>query len=215
MGIVNLAEEETDNNELIEHIVSDFIGGIEHGILVGNLAYCLAVRMCLSKEESYELKLAGMLHDVGKIKLSKYLYGRNTDNFSVEEIKYMRMHSKISYDVLKKYEYSDNIMNVVLSHHECFDGSGYPGNLKGDDIPLGARILKVVDSFAALISDRPYRKAFDMDTAMDIMIENIKNVDMKVFIEFQRMIHDDETIEIINNSKLCLDDLDLSDILNS
>ena len=126
----------------------------------------------------------------------------------------MGMHSKISYDVLKKYDYSDNIMEVVLLHHECYDGSGYPDNLKGTDIPLGARILKVTDEFAALISERPYRKAFDIDTAVNILIEEIKNLDMRVFIEFQRMIHEEETFEIIRNSKVDLENLSLKDILS-
>ena len=154
-----------------------------------------------------------MMHDIGKLKLSEYLYGRNSGELSVEEMKYMRMHSKISFDVLKNYDYSDNIMDVVLSHHECFDGSGYPNGLVGEQIPLGARILKVADEFAALISDRPYRKAFDIDTAVTIMIDEIKNMDMRVFLLFQRLIHEDSTIELINNSRLDIDDLDISDIL--
>ena len=155
MGHNNINDE-----ELLEYIVKDFKSGIQHGILVANLTYELAKRMGLSESECYELKIAGMLHDIGKLKLSEYLYGRNSVELSVEEMKYMRMHSKISFDVLKNYDYSDNIMKVVLWHHECYDGSGYPDNLKGTDIPIGARILKVTDEFAALISDRPYRKAF-------------------------------------------------------
>ena len=79
--------------------------------------------------------------------------------------------------------------------------------------PLGARILKVADEFAALISDRPYRKAFDIDTAVTIMIDEIKNMDIRVFLLFQRLIHEDSTIELINNSRLDIDDLDISDIL--
>jgi HD-GYP domain-containing protein (c-di-GMP phosphodiesterase class II) len=79
---------------------------------------------------------------------------------------------------------------------------------------MGARILRVVDEFAALISDRPYRKAFDMNTAMDIMIDDVKNNDMKVFLEFQRMIHEKDTMDIINNSKINLDELKISDILS-
>ena len=97
--------------------------------------------------------------------------------------------------------------------HECFDGSGYPNGLVGEQIPLGARILKVADEFAALISDRPYRKAFDIDTAVTIMIDEIKNMDIRVFLLFQRLIHEDSTIELINNSRLDIDDLDISDIL--
>ena len=118
-----------------------------------------------------------------------------------------------AYDYLKKYDYSPFIMSTVLSHHECFDGSGYPDNLSGEDIPFGARILRVVDEFAALISDRPYRKAFDIDTAVDIIIEEIKNMDMKIFIEFQRMIHEESTLKLIEVSKLNFEDLDMSDIL--
>ena len=117
-------------------------------------------------------------------------------------------------DVLKKYDYSDNIMEVVLLHHECYDGSGYPDGLVGEDIPMGARILKVTDEFAALISDRPYRKAFDIDTAVSIMIDEVKNLDMKVFILFQRLIHEESTLELIKNSRIDIDDLDISDILD-
>lgn len=203
-----------NENEHLQYIFNDYKSGIEHGILVANLTYELAKRLKLDERECYELKIAGMMHDIGKLKLSEYLYGRNSVELSVEEMKYMRMHSKISFDVLKNYEYSDNIMKVVLWHHECYDGSGYPDNLKGTGIPLGARILKVADEFAALISDRPYRKAFDVDTAVNILIEEIKNLDMKVFIEFQRMIHEEETFEIIRNSKVDLENLSLKDILS-
>ena len=202
-----------NNSELIDYIVNDFKSGIKHGVLVANLTFALAKEYGMSDDEAYELKLAAMMHDIGKLKLSEYLYGRTNESLPEEEKKYMSMHSKISYDVLKKYDYSDNIMNIVLSHHECYDGSGYPDGLAGEDIPVGARILKVTNEFAALISDRPYRKAFDIDTAVSIMIDEVKNVDMKVFILFQRLIHEDSTLELIKNSTIDIDDLDISDIL--
>lgn len=202
-----------NNSELIDYIVNDFKGGIKHGVLVANLTFALAKEYGMSDDEAYELKLAAMVHDIGKLKLSEYLYGRTNESLPEEEKKYMSMHSKISYDVLKKYDYSDNIMNIVLSHHECYDGSGYPDGLAGEDIPVGARILKVTDEFSALISDRPYRKAFDIDTAVSIMIDEVKNVDMKIFILFQRLIHEDSTLELIKNSAIDIDDLDISDIL--
>lgn len=202
------------NNELIDYVVNDFKSGIKHGVLVANLTYALAKEYGMSEAESYELKVAAMVHDIGKLKLSEYLYGRTNEGLPEEEKKYMSMHSKISYDVLKKYDYSDNIMEVVLSHHECYDGSGYPDGLVGEDIPIGARILKVTDEFAALISDRPYRKAFDIDTAVSIMIDEVKNLDMKVFILFQRLIHEESTLELIKNSRIDIDDLDISDILD-
>ena len=201
-----------NNSELIDYIVNDFKSGIKHGVLVANLTFALAKEYGMSDDEAYELKLAAMVHDIGKLKLSEYLYGRTNESLPEEEKKYMSMHSKISYDVLKKY-YSDNIMNIVLSHHECYDGSGYPDGLAGEDIPVGARILKVTDEFSALISDRPYRKAFDIDTAVSIMIDEVKNVDMKIFILFQRLIHEDSTLKLIKNSAIDIDDLDISDIL--
>ena len=202
------------NNELIDYVVNDFKSGIKHGVLVANLTYALAKEYGMSEAEAYELKVAAMVHDIGKLKLSEYLYGRTNESLPEEEKKYMSMHSKISYDVLKKYDYSDNIMEVVLSHHECYDGSGYPNGLVGEDIPIGARILKVTDEFAALISDRPYRKEFDIDTAVSIMIDEVKNLDMKAFILFQRLINEESTLELIKNSRIDIADLDISDILD-
>ncbi len=202
-----------ENEDLLGYIINDFKSGLIHGVLVANLSYELAKRLGVDESYANDIKQAGLIHDIGKLKLSQYLYGRDSRSLSIEEMKYMRMHSKISYDVLKKYGYPDSVMEIVLRHHECYDGSGYPDNMSGENIPLGARILKVADEFAALIADRPYRKAFDIDTAVDIMIEEIKNMDMLVFIEFQRMIHEESTLKLIENSKLELDDLDISDIL--
>ena len=68
--------------------------------------------------------------------------------------------------------------------------AGYPSNLSGKEIPLGARILRVCDVYAALSSDRPYRKAFDITTVIDLMIDEIKNFDMEVFLAFQRVVHE-------------------------
>ncbi len=202
-----------ENEDLLGYIINDFKSGLIHGVLVANLSYELAKRLGVDESYANDIKQAGLIHDIGKLKLSQYLYGRDSRSLSIEEMKYMRMHSKISYDVLKKYGYPESVMEIVLRHHECYDGSGYPDNMSGENIPLGARILKVADEFAALIADRPYRKAFDIDTAVDIMIEEIKNMDMLVFIEFQRMIHEESTLKLIENSKLELDDLDISDIL--
>ena len=101
-----------NENEHLQYIFNDYKSGIEHGILVANLTYELAKRLKLDERECYELKIAGMMHDIGKLKLSEYLYGRNSGELSVEEMKYMRMHSKISFDVLKNYDYSDNIMKL-------------------------------------------------------------------------------------------------------
>ena len=107
-------------------------------------------------------------------------------------MKYVRMHPRLGYDLLMRYDFSDDVIETILYHHENYDGSGYPENLSGDQIPLGARILRVCDVYAALTSDRPYRRAFDADAAVELMIDEVKNFDIKVFLAFQRVIHEEQ-----------------------
>ena len=182
-----------------EIIIGDFTDGLEHGCKVASLSYEVANEMGLATEECDDIRMAGFLHDIGKIRLSRYLYGRNKAGLDVEEIQYMRMHAELSYEIVKENGFNSNTCNIVLHHHENFDGSGYPSNLKGDDIPLGARVLRVADAFIALVSDRPYRAAFDTESAVEIMIEDIKNYDMEVFIAFQRVINTTDIDSIIGN----------------
>lgn len=104
-------------------------------------------------------------------------------------MKYVRQHSLYSYKVLREAGYDDNISKAVFYHHENYDGSGYPDNLRGENIPWMARILRTCDVFAALTSNRSYRKAFDTKQAVEIMIEEVSNYDMKVFLTFQRILH--------------------------
>ena len=167
----------------------NLISELKHGIVVSNLAYDVAKELGLSEEVCHELAIAGMLHDIGKLKLTGYINGQEEDPLVIEELKYVRMHSALGYEELKDQGYSDFILQSILFHHENYDGSGYPANKAGEEIPLGARILRVCDVFAALSSDRPYRKAFDMATAMELMIDEVKNFDMQVFLAFQRVVH--------------------------
>ena len=170
----------------------DVTEGINHGIRVSNLAYCVAKELGLYEEQCHELALAGMMHDIGKLYVSGYLYGRDKDTLKIEEMKYVRLHPRLGYDELMRLDFSDFVLESILYHHENYDGSGYPENLAGDQIPLGAKILRVCDVYAALTSDRPYRSAFDSDTAVELMIDEVKNFDMKVFLAFQRAIHEAE-----------------------
>ena len=165
---------------------------INHGVRVSNLAYRVAKRLGCYENICKELAVAGMLHDIGKLKVASYLYGRTEDTLGVEEMRYVRMHSRLGYEILMREDYSDFIIESVLYHHEHYDGSGYPENLEAEDIPIGARILRVCDVYAALTSDRPYRKAFDEETAVELMIDEVKNFDMRVFLAFQQTIHQEE-----------------------
>lgn len=185
-----------EEEEIEDIILEDMEYAVNHGIVVSNLAYLLSMELGLEEEYSYMMAMAGMLHDIGKLKLSKYLYGRKKDSLKIEEIKYVRMHSNFGFDVLKEKGYSEQILQSVYHHHENYDGSGYPDNLKGDSIPLGARILRNCDVYAALTSSRPYRTAFSTEVAMELMIDEVKNFDMKIFLAFQRVVNSDDFYEI-------------------
>ena len=182
---------DTINNYLSE----DLNAGLMHAICVSDLAGKLARELGLPEKEVHEIALAGMLHDIGKLKISRYIYGRQEDTMQIEETRYIRRHAQLGEQILRQEGFSDNICNMVLYHHENYDGSGYPFNLQGEEIPLGARVLRVCDVFAALISDRPYRKAFDIDTAIRLLIDEVKNFDMRVFLAFQSVIHNQSTVE--------------------
>ncbi len=175
--------------ELQEIMLYDVQDGVKHGILVSRLASLIARELNQPEEFIQQVSMAGMLHDIGKLRLSKYLYGRKKDVLSIEEIRYMRMHSAHSYEIVKQAGYDEEIQKMVYHHHENYDGSGYPDNLKGEAIPWGARVLRCCDVFAALVSKRLYRDAFDIDTAMELMIDEVKNFDMKVFLAFQRVVN--------------------------
>ena len=129
----------------------------------------------------------------------------------IEELKYVRMHSTLGYLELKEQDYSDFVLKSILYHHENYDGSGYPSNLAGEEIPIGARILRVCDVYAALRQDRSYRKAFDREAAMELMIEEVKDFDMQIFLAFQRVVHAEEDGE--GMPVAILEDIDLNHLI--
>lgn len=173
-------------------IGEDLITYIQHGICVSNIAYLLSKELGLPESDCHKVAVAGVLHDIGKLKISSYINGRNEGTLQIEEMKYVRMHTSLGYEILKDEGYDNTIMNMVLYHHENFDGTGYPKNLSGDLIPFEARIIRVCDVFVALISNRTYRSAFSVDTAVEMMIDEVKNFDMRIFLAFQRVLNNEE-----------------------
>ncbi len=181
---------------LEDSIKTELVDVIVHGVVVSNLAVLLAKELGEDEAFCHELAIAGVLHDIGKIKMNRCLYQK--DALAVEEMKYFRMHSFYSYDVLKSLGYPDFIQETVFHHHENQDGSGYPHNLVGNEIPYGARILHVCDVFAALTSKRSYRAAFELETAVEVMLEETKNFDIEIFVAFLRVLHSDAFYDVIN-----------------
>ncbi len=173
---------------------------LAHGRIVSRLGGMVAKE--LGNEDAFcrEIRIAGILHDIGKLKLSDYIYGAREDIMDVEEVKYVRMHPTLGHDVLREEGgYSEEIISYIANHHENVDGSGYPNHIEGDAIPYGARILRVCDVFAALVSNRPYRAAFPVTTAVEMMIEDVKDFDMQVFLAFLSVVNspDFEKIELL------------------
>ena len=163
-----------------------------HGMIVSNLCYFVGKEMELPEEQCYNLAVAGMLHDIGKLRLRSYVYEEKEAKLGIDELRYIRLHPTLGYAILKQKGYGEEVLTAVLYHHENADGSGYPNNLKNDSIPMGARILIVCDAFGALISNRACRGAFDIETAITIMIEEVKNFDMQVFLAFQKVTQSED-----------------------
>ena len=185
-GMMTETKRYVNKKHLLTYTLDD---QVVHAMRVSNLAYAIGRELGLDEDTCQSLFDAGLLHDIGKEKLRSYVYEEAQNPLMVEEMKYVRMHATLGYEILRERGYPEFILQSVLHHHENMDGSGYPDNLRGEEIPYGARILRVCDVFAALISDRPYRKSFDKATAIELMIEEIKNFDIKVFLAFQRVIH--------------------------
>lgn len=184
--------------QLTDLMEDDVVDSIYHGELVGMLVKRLCTQLGYPEGFQEQMLVAAYVHDIGKLRLSKNLYGRDKKALHVEEVKYMRMHTELGREMLGQCGYPSEILNAVYYHHENYDGTGYPKNLKAEKIPLEARILRVCDVFAALISDRPYRRGFDVNTAMELMIEDVKTFDMKIFLEFMNVFHSDGFKEVID-----------------
>lgn len=197
-----------DNYELKEDFeraaIEDSEEAIDHGILVANLALRLAEEIGFEKSFCMRVADAGIVHDIGKLQISGLLYGRKEGVLRIEEIKYVRRHPTLGYAFLTEKGIGDEeFRNMILHHHENYDGSGYPDNIKGEAIPVGSRILRICDVYAALVSERPYRTAFDKDNAMELMIDEVKNFDMNYFLAFMRIVHDEDFKAIDDYIKRC------------
>jgi len=113
-----------------------------------------------------EIRRGALLHDVGKISVPDSILLKE-GSLSDDEWELMRRHPQVGFEIISGVEVLSNVAKIVLSHHEKFDGTGYPVGSAGDEIPLGARIFAVADAFDAMTSDRPYRKATTIADALE------------------------------------------------
>ena len=140
-----------------------------HSKRVSEYTLLIASQSGVPGNELMDIERGSLLHDTGKIGISDNILlkpGKLTE----EEWTQMRKHPEIGYNILKGIDFLEGAAQLVLQHHEKFDGTGYPQGLKGDQILLGARIFAVVDTFDAMTSDRPYRKALSYHVTREEII---------------------------------------------
>jgi diguanylate cyclase (GGDEF)-like protein/putative nucleotidyltransferase with HDIG domain len=137
----------------------------EHLQRVRVYAMELAKDLHLSEDETEALRAASVLHDIGKLAVPEHIVSK-PGKLTPEEFEKMKIHPIIGAEILEQVEFPYPVVPIVRAHHEKWDGSGYPNGLRGEEIPIGARILSAVDCLDALASDRQYRRALPLDEAM-------------------------------------------------
>jgi HD-GYP domain-containing protein (c-di-GMP phosphodiesterase class II) len=142
-----------------------------HSTRLAEWAMRVGQELGIPEESLQELEMAAVVHDIGKIGVPDAILnkqGKLTD----DERAIMNKHPEFGWGVLRLFPALTQTSLITLHHHESFDGRGYPGNLRGSEIPLGARIVTVIDSFDAMVSDRPYRKGLPSEEAKRRLVES-------------------------------------------
>ena len=176
----------------------------KHSVDVATIAMILAKQQGLPKQDIYEIGVSGLLHDVGKTQIPLEILnkpGRLDDN----EFAVMKQHSVFGYHMIKnKGEFSEQICLGVLQHHEKINGSGYPLGCNASQISSYAKILSVADIYDALVTERPYKKAFSQRDAVEMIMSMTEELDMtamKSFLESMILYPVDTIVELSNGEK--------------
>ena len=142
-----------------------------HQIRSADLARAIATEMGLPQDKIDGIRMAGSIHDIGKLSIPAEILSKPTKLTEIE-FSLIKEHSQSGYEMLKDVESPWPLAQIVYQHHERMDGSGYPRNLKGDEILMEARIMAVADVVEAMASHRPYRPGLGIDAALDEIEKN-------------------------------------------
>jgi putative nucleotidyltransferase with HDIG domain len=156
--------------EALAHAI-DAKDGVTHDHIrrVQRLAIELGARLGVDEAQQVRaLEAAALLHDIGKLAIPEHILNK-PGKLTTVEFERMKTHARIGAEILSEVDFPYPVVPIVQHHHENWDGTGYPDGLRGADIPIGARILAVVDCFDALTSDRPYRRALSSAEALEII----------------------------------------------
>ncbi|MCD6135864.1 HD domain-containing protein [Candidatus Bipolaricaulota bacterium] len=163
-----------------------------HSTSVAELAVKIAQEMELSESEIEKIDIAAKVHDIGKIAVRDAILLK-PGKLDAEEWKIMKKHPVISAELIEGLSIYSHVANAVRHEHEHWDGSGYPDGLKGNEIPLIARIITAADVYDALSTDRPYRKAFSREKSLEILQKmRGKELDPEVADALERVLKSEE-----------------------
>jgi len=140
----------------------------EHVEITGHYSTLIANKLGLPRDEIELIRQASILHDLGKIGVSEKILLKKS-KLTKKEFEEIKKHPQIGADILRPIHFLQGLIPVVFYHHERWDGKGYPTGIKGEEIPIGARIIALADVYQALTSDRPYRKAYSKSRAANII----------------------------------------------
>jgi putative nucleotidyltransferase with HDIG domain len=141
-----------------------------HSRRVADMTLEISKNLGINDGELIQIEHGALLHDIGKLRIPDKILWKPA-GLTPEEWEIMRRHPEYGYDFVKKIEFLKGAADIVLSHHERFDGTGYPRGLKGNEISLGARIFAVVDALDAIVHDRPYHRGIGFDEAREEIIK--------------------------------------------
>lgn len=163
-----------------------------HTLRVTDLTMRLARRMGILETDMIHIRRGVLLHDIGKMAVPDHIL-KKTGPLTAEEWNEMRMHPQYAYDLLYPITYLRPALDIPYAHHEFWNGNGYPRGLKGEDIPIAARIFAVVDVYDALLFDRPYREAWPKEkVAQYLLSEAGTHFDPAIVNEFLQMLEEDD-----------------------
>ena len=160
----------------------------KHSLDVATMSMIIGKRCGFSEKEIHDIGISGLLHDIGKAKIPAEILNK-AEKLTDQEFEIMKQHSLMGYGILKgKGELSDEIKRGVLQHHEKIDGSGYPMGVTGEKISLFAKIISVVDIYDALVTERPYKKAYTPRDAVEMIMSMTSELDIYVMKRFMESI---------------------------
>ena len=176
-----------------------------HSDRVADLAQLLSKALHMTEEDQHTIHMAAHLHDIGKIGIPDGILLK-TGKLTPAEFEVMKSHAEIGHNILKNNKGLIDIANMILHHHEKFDGSGYPNKVSGYDIPVGARIISICDAFDAMVTKRTYKETMTIHEALEeIQAQKGGHFDpqiSEVFIGLLRDKHYATTVETIVNSSI-------------